>query len=634
VKPRSRTRSRIPTATASRRHLPGADALLLLGYLALALVFTWPLALHFTTHVPSAEGDTSVYVWSFWWVRQALTSPDVHLLHTDQILHPLGSDLVLNAGVWLLGLLTLPFQLALGLPFAHNVAVLAAPVLSAFGMYRLGCYLNGDRLASAVMGLLFGFCPFLLMRLTGHLNIASVEWVPFYVLALYRSLHGGGRAARVWAGIWLAAAGYTDFLHLFSCLLFTACLVLFARRSLPLREQLPKLLPIAGIFCAAFSPILLGLARLAARGEGRVADWMGANAYCADLLSYFSPSPASTLFGRFSLSDLFTGGAMESTTSLGFTLIVLSAGALRRSWHGSGSEAGVVRTFAGIGLAFLILSLGPFLHIAGRDSLEIAGLDLRVPLPWWIMRSIPLLGNLRAPSRISIGVTLCAAVMAGFQLRALFARWPGARRRLALAVGTLAAAEGLSLPYPAEPLVIESALLRQVAADPRDVAVLQLPFGIRSGFRSYGEEHTRQLYFQLLMRKKILGGFVTRIEDPVFDYFSSLPGIPRLVAIQAGEPASREEIAGDRRSVRGFVDTLGIRYIMLFKPWLRAGSEGVFREYVEGVFPIEHRQEDGHFLLYTLADGDAPVRARSVSRDRLSRRSEGPIAAGESPGIP
>jgi hypothetical protein len=628
VRPERRNRSRVPVSTSSGSSDPGAEALLLLGYLALALVFTWPLALHVTTHVTSAEGDSSVYVWSFWWLRQALASPDLHFLHTDRILHPLGTDLVLNAGVWLLGLLTLPFQLTLGLPFAHNVAVLAAPVLSAFGMHRLGLYLTGDRLASSVMGLLFGFSPFVVTRITGHLNIASVESVPFYLLALHRSLHEEGLGRRLAAGLWLAAAGYTDYLHLFSSLLFTAGLAFFYRRALPLRGQLPKLLQIGGVFTAAFGPVLLALARLAARGEGRVSGWMGADGYCADLLSYVSPAPASTLLGRFSLSELFTGNPMESTTFLGFTLIALAALSLRRSWRGTGPDAAIVRTYAGIGLAFLVLSLGPFLHVAGREELEIAGLELRLPLPWWLTRPVPLLGNLRAPARISIGVALCAVVMAGFELRALFARWPGMRRRIALAVATLAAAESLSLPYPVEPLVIESALLRQVAEDPRDVAVLQLPFGIRSGFRAYGDEHTRQLYFQLLMRKKILGGFVTRIEDRVLDYFSSLPGIAHLVAIQVGEAISRQEIEGEALRARGAVSALGLGYVMLYKPWLRAGSEAAFRDFVEGVFPIERRQEDEHFVLYTLAGGDAPLEVPSRARDQTTSR--GDLAPGPS----
>ncbi len=39
-----------------------------LGYTLLALVLTWPLAAHFTTHVPGDGIDDPSLAWNLWWV--------------------------------------------------------------------------------------------------------------------------------------------------------------------------------------------------------------------------------------------------------------------------------------------------------------------------------------------------------------------------------------------------------------------------------------------------------------------------------------------------------------------------------------------------------------------------------------
>jgi hypothetical protein len=40
---------------------------------------------------------------------------------------------------------------------------------------------------------------------------------------------------------------------------------------------------------------------------------------------------------------------------------------------------------------------------------------------------------------------------------------------------------------------------------------------------------------------------------------------------------------------------------MLYKPWLRAGTEDEYRRHVERVFEIASHDEDAEFVLYSLA---------------------------------
>ena len=49
------------------RRGPGLHLAVLAGYVATALVFSWPLALHLSTDLTGPpDGDTGVYVWNQW----------------------------------------------------------------------------------------------------------------------------------------------------------------------------------------------------------------------------------------------------------------------------------------------------------------------------------------------------------------------------------------------------------------------------------------------------------------------------------------------------------------------------------------------------------------------------------------
>ena len=60
--------------------------LLIVVYLALTLLFTYPLAWHLGTHhVGEAGGDAKVYLWNYWWVKKALFEPDQNARIWSQI---------------------------------------------------------------------------------------------------------------------------------------------------------------------------------------------------------------------------------------------------------------------------------------------------------------------------------------------------------------------------------------------------------------------------------------------------------------------------------------------------------------------------------------------------------------------
>ncbi len=70
-------------------HLP---AMLLLA--ALSIVWTWPLALHFSDHIPGLGGDNYSFLWNLWWMRKALSSPELEFFQSTYLFSPFGVDLI------------------------------------------------------------------------------------------------------------------------------------------------------------------------------------------------------------------------------------------------------------------------------------------------------------------------------------------------------------------------------------------------------------------------------------------------------------------------------------------------------------------------------------------------------------
>ena len=100
--------------------------------------------------------------------------------------------------------------------------------------------------------------------------------------------------------------------------------------------------------------------------------------------------------------------------------------------------------FPVLGVTGLVLSLGPFLHVAGHR--------LWIPLPYALCHFlVPGFSSMRTPGRSAVLVALSAAVLAGSGFDALRRRCP--RRGSAFLVGTLLVAGGLAwsptLPFVA-----------------------------------------------------------------------------------------------------------------------------------------------------------------------------------------
>src|SRR5687767_2202981 len=92
----------------------------LLGYIALTALMTWPLARNLATAIPGDSFDGWQNYWNLWWLKIALIDRQTNPFFTDLLYHPTGVGLYFHTLNPFNGVVTLPIQLSLGLIPAYN----------------------------------------------------------------------------------------------------------------------------------------------------------------------------------------------------------------------------------------------------------------------------------------------------------------------------------------------------------------------------------------------------------------------------------------------------------------------------------------------------------------------------------
>jgi hypothetical protein len=332
-------------------------------YTLVAVVATFPLILHLGTHVPSDGGDALMNYWGFWWVREALSSGQNPFV-TPLVYAPYGAPLYLHTLNLLNGLISLPIQLLFGLTPAFNFVVFFSLALNGYFAYLLVTHVSNDRVAGFIGGVAYAFSAYHLMHLLGHSNLLSSQWLPAYLLCLLRVLETTDRRRTGFIGLAIVAMillTLTDWLYVVFAVLLTVIIAVWyavARRSVA-----PLVLGAAiGLPWAIVSlPLLIATAAEVSSGITDLPSLGTIRNYSADLLSFGLPSTRHWLFGPLALKVERYDSApfVEGDVFLGYVPLLLSLCAL---WFARRRAA----LWSAIALIFVVLSLGPVLHVDGR----------------------------------------------------------------------------------------------------------------------------------------------------------------------------------------------------------------------------------------------------------------------------
>ena len=124
-----------------------SDLIVVLGYMLLALMMTYPLIFRLRTHAVGNRNDMWVSHWNNWWGRQTLVDWN-NPYRTTYMFHPQGVSLVWHSFSWsnmALWLLLSPFTDALA---AHGMTILLTYVLGGYTTYLLALEVTGSRTAA------------------------------------------------------------------------------------------------------------------------------------------------------------------------------------------------------------------------------------------------------------------------------------------------------------------------------------------------------------------------------------------------------------------------------------------------------------------------------------------------------
>jgi hypothetical protein len=399
----------VNAASAAPRPRLGVGKVWLL-FTALSVLWTWPLSLHLTTHLPYGSTDLWQNLWNFWWWAKALGEGS-NPFETEALVHPFGTSLALHTHSPLNMLAMLPISWTLGPVAAYNVAQLLGLVLSGVGAWLLARDVCGNDRAALVAGLIFAFFPHRLEQMTEHLNLASVQFFPFLLWAHQRLLAGGGRRYVVLTALFFAANATVSWHYgLFGVLalgLMTGIRALSTRSRAGVAETFWSL----ALGSLLVAPFALPLAEAIASGREYVKF---AHERGSDLLFLLLPSDHHPILGPL-VEPLYRAHRSYPGAGflcyVGFVPLVLAAVALLR-------ERREALPWALMGLAFLLLSFGFHLHLAGEPVPGLRG-------PHLLLMWLPIFSALRVANRFHVLFMLAVAVLAAIGLSQVRERrWP------------------------------------------------------------------------------------------------------------------------------------------------------------------------------------------------------------------
>jgi hypothetical protein len=559
-----------------------------------SLLLTWPLAAHFTTHVPGDGIDDPALAWNLWWAKfQLVDRLQLDLFHVGWMFHPIDINLAFYTLTPLNGLLSIPLQTSLGLVVANNLILLSSFVLGGYGTFLLVQSVWSTHFAqvspprrTTIAWLAGAFYAFASAKLfyagLGQFNIASSQWLPFALLYFWRSLQPGSlrRAVRsgLLAGLFLtlqawAELTYASFLLVFVGLVYLWFWVAWLLNRAQTRQALltgTAAMVAAGlVFLVGIAPFLAAmLPDMRQEGDFFASGGGFADTFSADLLGYLLPTRLHPWLGEFTAARPFPNDKGQHIY-LGYALMALAAigavAALRR--QGSTRKIGAFWLVALIGFGWL--TLGPEIRWAG-ESTGISG-------PFALISQLPFFSGNRYPSRYSVMLLAAAAVLAAYGLLVLTRRRVPRTSTWVLAAAALFfSLEHLSVPLPINDFRVPP-LYARLAAEPGDFAVLELPTGWRNGARVLGRADVlimMQQWYQTAHTKRRLGGNTSRNPAYKFQYFSETPLLAEWIALMN---ADRDHLAPEvaralphwlehaRTQAPLLLDWLGIRYVILYE---------------------------------------------------------------------
>ncbi|HMI90400.1 MAG TPA: hypothetical protein VK509_03510, partial [Polyangiales bacterium] len=383
----------------------------LLGYCALSVAATWPLGRFAATHVVEAKWhyDSMVNMMILGSrMHYALGIGALQSIYDNYFCAPVPLSIAYNENLFGLTLLYAPFFVATRDPLlSYNLTLLLSLSLSGYFTYLFVSRVSGSRLAGALMGVAFAYCPYVFFEL-GRIQLVATQWIPLSALLLHEAMEHGRKRSIVGLGLVFA-------LQIGSCLYYAVFLIVYFAIIggwLALRY---KRVTRAFIARAALAAVLVGALASAmsypyfearkdyplTRSEAKAAEYSGT---MRDLMRVYPHNRGLTF-----MHDA-ASGPLEPISFPGFVLLLLAFSALVLPVLAKyrAAEPGENRRLTAIGAAFgpiaVLSAIGA--AVVFRDGIAAVLAFLAAVLIWRSLRREPLLPAIVVAYSVLVLVTV------------------------------------------------------------------------------------------------------------------------------------------------------------------------------------------------------------------------------------
>ena len=369
-------------------------------YLALSfLFFGRGLVGHLSDRYIGIGTDPGLFIFFLEWWKYVFTH-HVNPFFTYLQWAPSGANLAWSTFIPLFGICAIPLTATLGPIATFNLLVLLCPALAAFTAFLLCRYLVSSFWPALAGGYTFGFSPWMLAHLLGHLTVLMMFPVPLMVLVTLRRLNQEISSRS------FAITLSTLIVVLFLCwpeavataTLFGGIAVAIGWWTAPeLRERLQRLV-LPGACAYAASALILSPYLYYFFAFGQPAFPGGMRQIVSVHPSNFLIPSTANLIGALpplhdlcSASNIYEAGAYIALPLL--VIVVCYARTHWREWR--------ARLVVNLLLIVSVASLGPGVSVLGHRP---------IPMPWAIAAHLPLFDD-ALPARFSIYGFLALAVI-------------------------------------------------------------------------------------------------------------------------------------------------------------------------------------------------------------------------------
>ncbi|KXS43607.1 MAG: hypothetical protein AWU59_1015 [Methanolobus sp. T82-4] len=556
-------------------------------YVILTLIMVWlPLSIDLRkTYI----GQGEVVWWSnlFWWAEYTIS----HLMnpfHNSLVFYPIGMDTLDSI---LPIFLFVPITYIFGSVLSYNIYVLSSFFLAGYGMFILSKYIYKDIYASFIVGLIFAFFPFHFGASISHVHSFSIMWIPFFVYYLLKMYDSPTKTNIFLASLFFAMNALTSWTIAVMLSIFCIIYAIYYRNKTFSKNFFSKLLMFIVLSVCLMFPALLLIVKNVADNENMVLPLVSFLTFSADIVGFVLPSPFNPILGDFSnqFYSTFTGNYTENVVSIGYSVLILAFIGIYNYKQEKFNRFALLSF-----ISFLIISLGPALHING--NIRFTEHELTIMLPGILTYFIPVFNMIRVPSRYHIMTMFSISLICGYGLQYIFEKLAKSNKNKIIAcclISCLILFE-FSAVIPTQEVKQTPDFYYSITKTNND-PIIEIPV-IRSPLESpYGAIMMYYYEYQKIHGKPIMGGYFNRVN---VIYESFMEQDPNLQPLFNGP--DEEALKNTIFDPTYLTSNYNVSYIVIHKSFLSEVEVNSFVSYLGDDYSIDNSVKSDKLIIYNL----------------------------------